>query len=604
MSKISTTLCSLAAAVSAALLLPNPASAQLAAASDAEGEYVRGRVLVVPRAGLAEAELGRIVGAHGGKARALGASGVFIVELPAQASEKAVAQQLARNPHVKFAELDRRVPHSLAVNDPYIGSQWHTPKISAPAAWDVAQGSGVVIAILDSGVDGAHPDLSSRMVAGWNFYDNNSNTSDVYGHGTRTAGSAAATMNNGTGVAGVAGQAQIMPLRITDTAGYGYYSMIAQGITYAADRGARVASISFANLPSSSSVQSAANYMKSKGGLVVVSAGNYGKDEGWPQTTSMIPVSATDSSDNKTSWSSYGAFVAMAAPGAGIWTTNRGGGYGSVSGTSFSAPITAGAIALIMAANPGLSSAQAEQVLFSTATDLGAAGRDIYYGYGRVNADAAVRAAVGTATTPKDTTAPTASIGAPVAESVVSGLVAVDVTASDDVGVTKVELRVNGAVVATDTGSPYAFSWDSTKAANGTATLQAVAYDAAGNAGSSKSTTVTVSNGTPTPVDTTPPIVTIVAPNSGTTVSGTVTVAADASDNIGVARVEFWINDKLMATDTTSPYSFSWNTRKASGTQTIVAKAFDGAGNSAASTPYSVFVGGGGGGGGGGRGKK
>jgi len=99
-----------------------------------------------------------------------------------------------------------------------------------------------------------------------------------------------------------------------------------------------------------------------------------------------------------------------------------------------------------------------------------------------------------------------------------------------------------------------------------------------------------VSNGTPTPVDTTPPIVAVVSPSTGGTVSGTVTVSANATDNIGVTKVEFWINNKLTATVTTAPYSFNWNTRKLSGTQTIVAKAFDAAGNTASSTPYSVTV--------------
>ncbi len=572
----------------AAVVVSMPASAQWATTTDAQGEYVRGRVLVAPRAGLAEPELAKVVGAHGGRARAIGGSGIYIVDLPAQASETAVMQQLGRNPHLKFAELDRRVPHSLAVNDPYIGSQWHTAKIAAPSAWDLSGGGGVVIAILDTGVDVTHPDLASRVVPGWNIYDNNADTADVHGHGTAVAGTAAATMNNGTGVAGVAGQAKIMPLRISDPTGYAYWSTIAQGINYAADNGARVASISYASLTQSSAVLSAAQYMRSKGGLVVVAAGNSGASENYTPTTYLIPVSATDGNDQMASFSSYGSFVAMSAPGSGIWTTNRGGGYGSWSGTSFSTPITAGTIALMLAAKPGISSSQVESLLYSTATDLGATGRDDYFGYGRVNADAAVRAAANA--TAGDSTPPTASISAPVAGSIASGLVAVNVNANDNVGVTKVELRVNGSVYATDTSSPYAFSWDSTKVANGTANLQAVAYDAAGNAGSSATTTVTVSNGTPTPGDTTPPIVAIVAPTNGVTVSGTVTVSANATDNIGVTKVEFWINNSLAATATSSPYSFSWNTRKLSGTQTIVAKAFDAAGNTASSNPYTVTV--------------
>ena len=591
MSNISGSLGRWTLAALAAAALAMPASAQWATATDGQGEYARGRVLVVPRAGLAEVELSKIVGAHGGRARAIGASSVFVVDLPSRASEAAIAQLLARHPHLKAAELDRRVPASLAVNDPYIGSQWHTTKIGAPSAWDVTPGSAVTVAILDTGVDGSHPDLSARMVPGWNFYDSNSDTADVHGHGTAVAGAAAATLNNGTGVAGVSGLANIMPLRVADANAYAYWSTVAQAITYAADNGARVANISYVGLMTSASIHSAAQYMKSKGGLVVVSAGNNAKDEGYSQTTNLIPVSATDSSDMLTSFSSYGDFVAVSAPGTGIWTTNRGGGYGSWNGTSFSSPVTAGTVALMMAAKPGLSNTQVESLLFSTAVDLGTAGRDKYFGYGRVDAAAAVRAAVGAASPPPgDTTAPTASISAPLASSMVSGLVPVNVAASDNVGVTKVELRVNGNVYVTDTSSPFAFSWDSTKVANGSAALQAVAYDTAGNAGASSTVTVTVSNAGSTTADTTPPIVAIVSPSNGGTVSGSVTVSASATDNIGVTKVEFWVNGVLSATDASSPYSFSWNTRKLSGTHTIVAKAFDAAGNSATSSPYTVSV--------------
>lgn len=590
MSNISGSIGNWTLAALAAAVIAMPASAQWATATDAEGEYVRGRVLVVPRAGLSEAEVGKIAGAHRGKARAIGASGVFIVDLPPQASETAVAQLLARHPHLKSAELDRRVPPSFAVNDPYIGSQWHTTKIGAPSAWDVTLGSTVTIAVLDTGVDGAHPDLSARMVPGWNFYDNNSDTSDVHGHGTGVAGTAAATANNGTGVAGVAGQGKIMPLRVSDPTGYAYWSTVAQAITYAADKGARVANISYVGLTTSSSIHSASQYMKGKGGLVVVAAGNNAKDEGYSQTTNLIPVSATNSSDQLSSFSSYGDFVAMSAPGEGIWTTTRGGGYSAWKGTSLSTPVVAGTVALIMAAKPGLSSTEVENLLFSTAVDLGTAGRDKYYGYGRVNTDAAVRAAAGATATPSDTTAPTASISAPLAGSTVSGLVAVNVSASDNVGVTKVELRVNGAVYATDTSSPFAFSWDSTKVANGSANLQAVAYDAAGNAGASTTVSVTVSNSTST-TDTTAPTASISAPMAGSTATGTVAVTVGASDNVSVSKVELWVNGALYATDTSNPYSFNWDsTRVSDGNADLQAVAHDGAGNKGASAVVTVKV--------------
>lgn len=567
-----------------------PAIAQWATTRDAQGEYVRGRVLVMPRAGLPQTELSKIVGVHGGRARSFGGSGVHVVELPAQASETAVVQLLARHPHLKFAELDRRVAPTLTANDPYLGSAWHITKIGAPAAWDVTQGGGVTIAVLDSGVDGTHPDLSARMVPGWNFYENNSNAGDVLGHGTAVASTAAATTNNGVGVAGVAGQARIMPLRICDPTGYAYWSTIAQAINYAADNGARVANISYTGLLQSSSILSSAQYMKNKGGLVVVAAGNNGVNENFSATTSLIPVSASDQNDTLYSWSSYGSYVALAAPGYNIWAAQRGGGYGAWWGTSFSAPIVAGTAALVMAAKPSLSSSQVESILYSTAVDLGSVGRDSYYGHGRVNTDAAVRSAATTTTAPPDTTAPTASITAPSAGAVVSGLVPVNVNAGDNVSVTRVELRVNGATVASDTTSPFSFSWDSSKTANGTASLQAVAFDAAGNAGFSAVAAVTVSNAAPGPADTTPPTVAIVSPTNGITVSGTVTVSANAWDNVGVTRVEFWINSALVTSATAAPYSFNWNTRKYSGAQTIVARAFDAAGNSATSSAYVVNV--------------
>lgn len=469
-----------------------------------------------------------------------------------------------------------RVAPDLVTNDVYLGSQWHLPKINANTAWDSSQGSGVTIAILDSGVLPTHPDLS--QVPGWNFLDNNANTADVYGHGTAVAGSAAAIANNGAGVAGVAGAAKIMPIRVSDATGYAYYSTIAQGVTYAADHGARVANASFTGVYTSSSVQSAAQYFKGKGGLLVVSAGNSATNDGSPASTAMIPVSATDGNDTLASFSSFGNYVAVSAPGVGIWTTSADGTYRSASGTSFSAPITAGVIALMMAAKPALSPAQVESLLYATVTDLGAAGRDIYFGHGRIDAAAAVAAAA--AATAADTQAPTVSITSPSASSTVSGLALVDVAAGDNVGVTRVELRANGNTVATDTTAPYQLSWDTTQLANGTASLIAYAFDAAGNTKASTSLSVNVANNVV--ADTTPPVVTITNPASGKKVSGNVSVTVSASDNSGAAGIKqaLYINDVLKATATGSSLSYNWNTRKiATGSYTLRATAQDGAGN-------------------------
>lgn len=545
-------------------------------------EHAKGRLLVMPRAGMSDADIDDVVSVHGGKARRIGKSDLHIVDLPGNASETAVQNLLSRHPNLKFAELDRKVSLSATSNDPYFGSEWHLAKIGAASAWDVSQGANIKIAILDTGVDATHPDLASRMVPGWNAYDNNADTSDVYGHGTAVAGTAAAALNNGVGVASVAGQSLIMPVRIADATGYAYWSTVATGLTWAADNGAKVANISYGGVTGSAAVQSAAQYMKNKGGLVVVAAGNNGIAETISPSATMITVSATNSSDVRASWSSYGSFVTISAPGDGIWTTTRGGGYGSWWGTSFASPVTAGVVALMMAANPSLAAGDIESLLYSTATDLGAVGKDIEYGWGRVNAAAAVTAAKA-AISSIDSLAPTASINAPLASASVSGMVAVNASASDNKGVTKVELRVNGATVATDTSAPYAFSWDSSKVANGMSSLVVVAYDAAGNSAASAPVSVNVAN----VADTTPPVVSISGVASGAVLTGNVSVKLTASDNNGSAGITqtLKINGATVATGTGSSLSYSWNTRKASaGSYTLTATAKDAAGNTSSTS--------------------
>jgi subtilisin family serine protease len=557
---------------------------------DDDSDYARGRILVQPAAGLSDEAFDQLLKGHGGKRRKLGQSELHVVDLPANASEKAVVAQLKNHPEFKFVELDRRVKASYVANDPYLGSEWHIAKIGAPAAWDQSQGAGVTIAILDSGVDASHPDLKPNLVAGYNSYSGNTDTSDVCGHGTAVAGTAAASTNNALGVAGVAGQARIMPVRIAyldPTNGcYAYYSTVASGLTWAADHGARIANISYDGVSSSAAIQSAAQYMKSKGGLVFVAAGNSGTNPGIAPTSSMIVVAATDSNDARASWSNYGSFITLAAPGAGIWTTSQGGAYQAWNGTSFASPVAAGVAALVMAAKPALDGNQVQNLLQSTALDLGTAGRDDNFGYGRVNAAAAVQAATNTTVT-VDSQAPADSIAAPLAGSSVSGTVAVNVNASDNVGVARVDLKVNGTVVASDASAPYSFSWNSTGAANGIASLVAIAYDAAGNAGTSSTVQVNVANVTaPVTSDTTPPVLAITNPIAGA-VSGNVNVKLNASDNSGAAGIalSLYVDGTLAAQGSGGSLSYNWNTRKiARGGHTLQAVARDAAGNTSSSS--------------------
>ena len=324
--------------------------------------------------------------------------------------------------------------------------------------------------------------------------------------------------------------------------------------------------------------------MKNKGGLVVTAAGNYGREETYAASDSVLVVSATDSADQKASWSTYGSFVDIAAPGVGVWSTSMGGGYSAVSGTSFSSPVTAGVIALMMSANPSLSASDVQNVLLSTAVDLGPAGADIYYGRGRVNAAAAVEAARASAAS--DTSAPTVSITSPASGATVAGLVPVDVSANDNVGVSRVELVVNGTPVATDMMAPYGFSWDSTSVADGNATIVAYAYDAAGNY-SSRSLTVNVANAAavappvPAPVaDTVTPVVSITNPLASARVSGNISVQAKGTDNIAVTNLKLYIDGQLKSTVSGSSLMYKWNTKQASwGAHTLKVEARDAAGN-------------------------
>jgi hypothetical protein len=558
-------------------------------ASSAAGQHpqrnfraAKGVVLVQPRAGLSDREFDKVLQPHGARrVRHLRSINVHVVALPEQADAIAVARALASNPKVKFAELDVLLEPGFLPNDPYLGSAWHLNTLSAPSAWDASQGDGITVAVCDSGVD-PHPDL--MLVPGYNFYNGNADTRDATGHGTKVAGAIAMAGQNGVGGAGVSFRTRVMPVRVSDATGYAFYSAIANCIAFAADNGARGANASFLGVCGSGTIQSAASYMRSRGGVVTGSGGNTGVQEAIAPSDNITCVSATDSGDNRTSWSSFGSYIDIAAPGVGIFTTDRGGGYTSPSGTSFSAPVTLGVYALMMSANPRLSSATLDNTLFTTARDLGGGGKDAYYGYGRVDAAAAVAKA--RSLVAADTTPPSVSIQSPMGGQV-SGVVPVNVAASDASGVTRTELYANGVRLAEDALAPYAFSWDTTGLQDGPATVQAKAYDAAGNVASSASVSVTVGN------DKIPPVVAFSSPVPGSTVTGTVAVSVNATDNTKVVKLSLMIDGREVAVSNGPTLSYSWNTgsekpgkgkgkgnqSSSGGTSSLTARAEDLAGN-------------------------
>ncbi len=540
-------------------------------------EWKSGQILVQPRTGLSEDKFNEILQRSNGKAKAkIGNMNIYVVDVPERA-EQAVARALAKNKHVQFAEVDGLVgPSAIVPNDPVYPKQWHLPKIQAPIAWETTQGGGITVAVLDTGVEGDHPDLHSQMVAGRNVVSDNSDTSAIHSHGTAVAGTFGAVTNNGQAVAGVAGQVKIMPIRVTNrTDGSAYWSDVAKGLNWAADHGARVANISY-GVTNSSTVTTAANYFRSKGGVVVVAAGNNSTDPGYSDNSSMISVSATIQSDELASFSNYGSFVDVAAPGYYIYSTRIGGTTAAHKGTSFASPVTAGVVALIMATNPNLSPTEVEAVLKNSADDLG---NTLYYGAGRVNAAQAVQMAGGNSGG-NDLEDPIVAITNPSRDSTVTGWVTVDVNATDNVRVTKVVLYAGSQEIGEDMSAPFQFDWDSTKETDGLTTLIAYAYDEAGNEGSSGSHPVEVNN-IQDPVDTTPPTVSISQnPSSDSSLSGTVSVTVVASDDTSLSSVKLEIDGTLKASSNISPLTYSWDTTTGSdGSYLIKGLAVDGAGN-------------------------
>ena len=569
-----------------AVVLTLTIPAVVARAEAPAGVAVADELLVAFHAGVSATEAAEVHRAHGATLlQVLPHLGVHRVRVPAS-TLSAVEQALRRHPRVKFVERNLRFSAQLDANDPSYGAQWHLPKISAPQAWDITTGrSNVVIAILDSGVDATHPDLAAKIVPGYNTYDGTSDTQDVYGHGTLVAGAAAAIGGNGEGIASPAWQNAIMPMRVTDTAGFAYTSTLADALTWATDHGARVLNMSFGGVAASSTILSASQYAMNHGAVVVAAAGNCGCFDATPQTPYILSVSATDQNDIVAGWSSSGPYVDLSAPGVAILTTAAGGGYASVSGTSFASPITAGVIALMLSVNPALPPATAVDLVAANSQDLGEVGWDPSYGAGRLDAERAVLAAVAYAA-PPDTTAPSVAITAPSAGSVVTGTVTVSVSASDNVGVSGVDLYVDGAYYASSAIAPYTFTLDSTTLADGGHTLSARATDAAGNVGVSASDAISVQNTVPSVVDTTPPSVSI----ASTSITGKkLNVTVSATDDVAVTLVELYVDGTRAASDTAAPYRFTVSLNAlAAGSHTLQARAYDAVGNIGTSTVRTI----------------
>ncbi len=391
--------------------------------------YVPDQLLVKFRPGVQAQSVGSLHQAAGGRVvRVVPQLGVHVVKLnPGVTAASALAAYRA-SPLVQYAEQDAYAYAFATPDDPGYPLQWHYPKIGLPAAWDVTTGAPVIVAVVDTGIRFDHPDLAGVTVAGYDFFDNDPDPTDPgcptvdpddASHGTHVAGTVAALTNNRLGVAGVAWggvtAVKIMPIRVlgedvsSNKCGTGTLSMVAQGIIYAADKGAKVVNLSLGGDGTSQTLQDAVNYVLARGVTLVAAAGN--DDTSTPSYPAAYPgviaVSATACNDQKASYSNYGAHIWVAAPGGDLvdctgdgrpelvwstcWSPSAGYFYCRAAGTSMATPHVSGVAALLVSRGI-VGPAAVRNRLRDTAVDLGPPGWDQFFGYGLVNAAAAVGA--------------------------------------------------------------------------------------------------------------------------------------------------------------------------------------------------------------------
>ncbi len=255
------------------------------------------------------------------------------------------------------------------------------------------QGAGVTVALLDTGVDGTHPDLAGRVLGGYNFVDDNLDTRDLHGHGTACAGIIAGTGSDSDGVQGIAPQAYLVPVKVMDENGRGNSFAVVEGIVYAVERGAQVINLSIGTRTDAQIVRDAIEYAYKRGVLVVAASGNDGANQvlmpsGYPE---VVCVGAVDGELQHAQFSNYGDEVDVVAPGVGVYTCGANGTRTYFSGTSSATPFVAGALAVLRGRNPQADADELRARLVDTADNIGNAGRDPYFGEGIINLRRALR---------------------------------------------------------------------------------------------------------------------------------------------------------------------------------------------------------------------
>ena len=371
----------------------------------------------------------------GGKLARKGLKNFAVFTLPQDKGIDKIKELLKNDPDIEYIEPNYTAYAFGTPNDPYFSTyQWNLYDygmlsngyasnygIQAVSAWNITKGAGVKVAIIDTGIAyedyGTYklaPDLANTnfdKINAYDFVNNDNHANDDNGHGTHVCGTIAQSTNNNTGCAGIAYEATILPIKVLDSSGSGTYDAIANGITWAADHGARVINMSLGGSKGSTTLYNAIKYAYNKGVVIVCASGNDGKSTvSYPAAyTECIAVGATRFDGTRVKYSNYGTALDIVAPGGDTSVDQNkdnygdgilqqtfasgnpaGFGYYFYQGTSMATPHVAGVAALVLSAHSTFTNEQVRTAIQSTAKDLGTKGWDKYYGYGLVNAYAAV----------------------------------------------------------------------------------------------------------------------------------------------------------------------------------------------------------------------
>lgn len=392
------------------------ASALLSLSSMAQGEtsgnavdkdsagapYAAGELIVVYKESASDRAVQSVDGEAGARTKDdLPALHAKLIEFPEIESERSQDTRerdlrdakagIERNPAVKDVYYNYVRTASFTPDDPKFKHQYGLKKPDFDDAWNRTRGLHTRVAIVDSGADLKHPDLRKKAVAQRDFVNNDDTVEDLFGHGTHVAGIAAARTDNGTGVAGGCPYCRLIIAKALDKDGVGYDSDIANAIMWSADQGAKAINLSLGNPAPDSILKQAIDYATSKGAVVIAAAGNNEADgSDYPAAYgNVIAVAATGPNDGRDNSYDHGDYIDVSAPGLDIISTVPGGGYAYYSGTSMAtAHVTA--LAGLLAAQ-GRGPKAIRHRIMRTTVDLGPAGRDPYYGTGRIDADRATR---------------------------------------------------------------------------------------------------------------------------------------------------------------------------------------------------------------------